>query len=147
MCSCADLLIADHRTAAITGLHRSLITRLYRSPKFSTFVPPKKISHTMKHFLLFLIFLSFFSLSNSSKAQCDPGFVEVFVIAYSYDVWGEETYYELVPSGNGCGNGTLVSGSSEEVGCDGSGPSGENGIQDFGFEISGPLCLPEGEFF
>jgi len=70
--------------------------------------------------------------------------VHISVVANSYDIWGEESYWELVPSGNGCGNATIISGGSEEVGCAGNGPTGENGIPDFGSEpMSG--CISENQ--
>ncbi len=92
--------------------------------------------------ILFLLFLPF---SKGLKAQCGLGEVEITVVVYSYDVWAEESYWELVPEDNGCGNGTLLTGGSEEVGCAGNAPTGENGIPDYGTEF-GQVCVPDGQW-
>jgi hypothetical protein len=92
----------------------------------------------------FLICLILYVSAGSVAAQCGNGEVYMTVVANSYDIYGEESYWELVPAGNGCGNATILSGGSEEVGCAGNGPTGENGIPDFGSEpISG--CVSENQ--
>ncbi|MDZ4752619.1 MAG: T9SS type A sorting domain-containing protein [Flavobacteriales bacterium] len=81
-----------------------------------------------------------------AHSQCDVGEIDTWIVAYSYDVWAEETYWEIVPTGNGCGNGSLASGSNEEVGCGIGGPSGENGMPDYGAEFAN-ICLVDGQSY
>lgn len=47
--------------------------------------------------------------STSSNAQCAGGEVEITLECIT-DNWGYEAYIEIVPQGNGCGNGTIYSG-------------------------------------
>lgn len=47
--------------------------------------------------------------TNQTLAQCGAGEVEVSFV-FLTDNWGYESYWELVPDGNGCGNGTIASG-------------------------------------
>lgn len=51
-------------------------------------------------------------------AQCRVGEVEVFIDVQT-DAYGYETYWELLPSGNGCVNGTIFFGGNTAVGCNG----------------------------
>lgn len=95
----------------------------------------------------FLTMVLLMVLSGALYAQCGAGETEVYVVGYSYDVWGEESYWEVVPNGAGCGNGTLAFGGSVEVGCPGNGPTGENGIPDFGSQTVGPFCLTTGQLY
>jgi hypothetical protein len=92
----------------------------------------------------------FFCLCASQfiSAQCDLGEVEVTFNVY-VDAWGEETYWEFVPSGNGCGNGTIAFGSnSEEVGClNEIGVTGNYGYPDNTMIEEGPWCLTEGQSY
>jgi Secretion system C-terminal sorting domain len=80
--------------------------------------------------------------------QCELGEVEVTFNVY-VDNWGQETYWEFVPAGNGCGNGTIAFGSnSEEVGCDNGTEISENaGYPDNTMINEGPWCLTEGQSF
>lgn len=85
-----------------------------------------------------------------SWAQCASGesFVEVEVVT---DAWGYEAYWEVVPSGNGCGNGPVMGGgNSADVGCDGDGGgAGWTGTaypNNAVIEVPG-LCLADGESF
>lgn len=55
------------------------------------------------------LFLCCISISNPLLAQCGAGEVEVSFVFHT-DNWGYESYWELVPDGNGCGNGTIASG-------------------------------------
>ncbi len=54
------------------------------------------------------------------KAQCQPGEVELSLEIHT-DSYGYEGYWEIVPGGNNCGNGTLLSGGNTAVGCNGGG--------------------------
>ncbi len=83
-------------------------------------------------------------------AQCVPGEVEVeFVL--STDGYGYEVYWELLPSGNDCGDGALASGGNDlEVGCEGANQedaTAGNGYENNETYTVGPWCLTEGEFY
>jgi hypothetical protein len=99
----------------------------------------------MKRFLLPALFAFVYQLS---VAQCEVGEVAVTMTIHT-DPWGQETYWELVPSGNGCGNGTIAFGSNaEEVGCLNSFPVTDTyGYPDNTVIEEGPFCLTEGDFF
>jgi len=71
----------------------------------------------MKNNILFLI--SFiFSLSGFS--QCSVGLSEVYLKIHT-DGSGNQGYWQLVPDGNSCGVGTIISGGNPAVGCNGGG--------------------------
>lgn len=81
----------------------------------------------------------------NAQAQCPAGQVEV-TIEVETDAYGYETYWELVPSGNGCGNGTLFAGGNTAVGCGGAGAQNQTpgGYGDNLTITEGPWCLTEG---
>jgi Secretion system C-terminal sorting domain len=82
------------------------------------------------------------SLSLLSQCGPDSTLVSMFV---TVDPWGEENYWELVPTGNGCGNGTLYFGANPLVGCAGTAPEVDGGYPDNSiFEVP-PFCLPTGQ--
>lgn len=95
----------------------------------------------MKPILLF-VFLSFIVNFNSA-AQCLPGEIAL-TMNIGVDAWGQETYWELVPTGNGCGNGTIAFGSSTNVGCAGIDPFDDSGYTDNTTVAEGPYCLVDG---
>ncbi len=81
----------------------------------------------------------------SSNAQCAAGEVEL-ELTIETDQYGSEGYWEIVPSGNSCGIGTIASGGNTAVGCNGGGaqaqlPGGYGNNDDF---TSGPHCLIQG---
>lgn len=87
-------------------------------------------------------------ITNLSFAQCPTGEVEV-TIEIASDDYGYEAYWELVPTGNACGTGTIASGGNAAVGCNGAGtqnqtPGGYANNQTFN---EGPWCLQEGACF
>ena len=81
------------------------------------------------------------------NAQCLAGEIEV-TLDVTTDTYGYETYWEIVPAGNACGSGTLASGGSNVVGCNGGGAQVQNagaGYQNNNFTYNeGPWCLTEG---
>jgi hypothetical protein len=84
------------------------------------------------------------SLSLLSQCGPDSTLISMFV---TVDPWGEENYWELVPTGNGCGNGALYSGANPLVGCAGTAPEVDGGYPDNSiFEVP-PFCLPTGQIF
>lgn len=79
------------------------------------------------------------------SAQCADNEIAVD-LEISTDNWGYEVYWEIVPEGNGCGNGTIAFGGNEQVGCNGGGDqnvsSGGYGNNTTVYE--GTWCLTEG---
>ncbi len=98
----------------------------------------------MKSILLFLSISLFVSKSVSS--QCLAGEVAL-TMNIAVDAWGQETYWELVPTGSGCGNNTIASGSSTNVGCIGNDPIDDSGYIDNTVVSEGPFCLVIGESY
>ncbi|MFT4778186.1 MAG: hypothetical protein ACI80P_000256 [Flavobacteriales bacterium] len=95
-------------------------------------------------FLLFAISL----VSIFTFAQCPEGQLEVD-LEIATDNWGYEVYWEIVPAGNACGNGTIGSGGNVNVGCDGGGAQNQNsgGYGDNVTINEGTWCLQEGESY
>lgn len=97
------------------------------------------------YFLLFT-FITFSSLS----AQCPAGEAEVLILVET-DNWGYETYWELVPTGNNCGTGTIFSGgNASQVGCNGGGQQDATIGNGYGNNITvteGPWCLSVGSSY
>ncbi len=94
-------------------------------------------------FLLFPIVLLLSPLAVS--AQCGAGEVSVTINVHTDD-FGYESYWQLVPTGNSCGVGTIYAAGNDSVGCDG----GALQLQHMGgygnnLTISeGPFCLTDG---
>ncbi|MCB0761640.1 MAG: T9SS type A sorting domain-containing protein [Flavobacteriales bacterium] len=99
--------------------------------------------------ILTTLFLGLFALASlPSFAQCNPGEVEISMIMYT-DPWGYENYWQIVPSGNDCGDGTIVWGGNDMgVGCSGTGnPEGVAGEYPSNSVINvDPFCMSEGTF-
>lgn len=96
-----------------------------------------------------LSFLSILSAAFTSNAQCAAGEVEV-TFDITTDQWGYEAYWELVPTGNGCGNGTIFAGGNTSVGCNGGGnqtASAGSGYASSANFTEGPFCLTEGSSY
>lgn len=84
-------------------------------------------------------------------AQCPDGQISLTMNVYT-DSWGYETYWELVPGTNVCGDGTIVWGSNiEAVGCSGGGEYNAYGTESSYPSNSvinvAPICLTEGELY
>ncbi|PIQ14647.1 MAG: hypothetical protein COW67_12670 [Flavobacteriales bacterium CG18_big_fil_WC_8_21_14_2_50_32_9] len=98
--------------------------------------------------ITFAVF-AFIGLSNSVKAQCLPG-----EVAVSFDVitdqWGYEAYWELAPTGAGCGAASVIfAGGNTNVGCLGGGAQAAAGTDPGAYPNSmttteGPFCLTIG---
>jgi hypothetical protein len=82
---------------------------------------------------------------NYSFAQCPGGEAEV-TLSVSTDDYGYEGYWEIVPTGNNCGTGTVASGGNTAVGCSGGGLQNQTpgGYGNNVTETEGPWCLPIG---
>lgn len=98
-----------------------------------------------------LIIATLLAISNSSKAQCPAGQVQV-TIDITTDAYGYEGYWELLPSGNACGVGTIASGgNSAQVGCNGGGApytaTSGNGYGNNTTITAGPYCLTTGNSY
>jgi hypothetical protein len=67
------------------------------------------------------VFLAFLGFAKGADAQCLAGEVEVF-LDVTTDAWGYELYWELAPTGSGCGNAAIFAGGNAGVvGCAGAG--------------------------
>ncbi len=96
----------------------------------------------MKKFTL--LFIACLSLS-IGYTQCPGGQTEILIDVIT-DAYGYETYWELVPSGNGCGNGTIFAGGNNLVGCNGGGAQTQN-PGGYGNNLTiteGPWCFTTG---
>src|SRR5688572_5112253 len=91
-----------------------------------------------------LVTLVFSSLAFSAKSQCSAGETEVFIDVMT-DMYGYEIYWELVPSGNACGNGTVFAGGNALVGCSGGSLEAQNpgGYGNMMMITEGPWCLTD----
>lgn len=93
-----------------------------------------------KLFFLFIVI----NLPFLSFAQCEEGETEV-VLSLVTDAWGYEAYWEIVPSGNACGEDVIAfGGNPDQVGCDGGGDqdaTGGNGYPNNSTVLSDPICL------
>ncbi len=93
-------------------------------------------------------YLSAIALLGSSlaaSAQCPTGEVQV-LIEVTTDAYGYETYWELLPGGSPCGNGTIFSGGNPLVGCGGAGVQTQQpgGYGNNLTLVEGPFCLVQG---
>lgn len=94
---------------------------------------------------IFTITVAFlFSIQGFAQCGLDSTLISMFV---TVDPWGEENYWELVPTGYGCGNGTLYFGANEMVGCAGTPPAVDGGYPDNSTVEVTPFCLPTGQIF
>jgi len=96
------------------------------------------------------IYLAAFSLLAAAAvhAQCGAGELPFSMNLYTDD-WGYEVYWEMVPEGNACGVGTIVSGGNAmDVGCNGGGQQDAadgNGYASNEVIQQGTFCLTEGQ--
>lgn len=97
----------------------------------------------MKNMYLLVAMTAIFSLS--LNAQCPAGQVEVNVDVVT-DNFGYEAYWQLLPSGNNCGNGQVFTGGNMTIGCNGGGVQAQN-MTGYGNNTTiseGPWCLTDG---
>jgi hypothetical protein len=103
----------------------------------------RKILLSMKK-LISLTFLIF--LFSNLYSQCPVGQVQIAIVIHTDD-YGKEGYWQLVPSGNSCGTGTIASGGNNNVGCNGGGqqnnPNG--GYASNSTVNAGPWCINIGD--
>jgi Secretion system C-terminal sorting domain len=97
-------------------------------------------------FLSLCLFFSFIGSFSTATGQCGPDSTLVSMMI-TVDPWGEENYWELVPTGNGCGNGTINFGANELVGCSGTAPAADGGYPDNSVVAVPAFCLPTGQSF
>ncbi|NOQ70400.1 MAG: T9SS type A sorting domain-containing protein [Crocinitomix sp.] len=102
----------------------------------------------MKKVIRFLTLICVFSFSIHSYSQCDISEGEVTIVVHTDD-YGNEGYWELVPSGNDCGVGTIFMGGNDLVGCDGAGEEASplGGYPNNEEIIEGDWCLPLGNSY
>lgn len=71
--------------------------------------------------ILCCILLSTGAISHQAQAQCAAGEIEISVNVET-DAYGYEGYWQLIPSGNDCGDGVIFEGGNiSQVGCSGAG--------------------------
>lgn len=92
--------------------------------------------------------IPFLLLGNFANAQCATGEVEIS-IQFATDNWGYEAYWEIVPQGNGCGNGTIISGgNTAQLDCNSGGApytaSNGNGFPSNQTTTVDGICVTEG---
>lgn len=96
-----------------------------------------------------LLLLSVFSLYQiNANAQCDVSEGEVTIVVHT-DAYGNEGYWQLVPTGNDCDEETIFEGGNPLVGCDGAGAQDEppGGYPDDSEITEGEWCLPYGNSY
>ena len=129
-------------------MHQSRLTILLFHQHFGLYLLTKL--YKMKQYFLLLILPIFSLFPFYSVSQCPGGQVMVDV-AVETDSWGYESFWELTPAGNGCGNGTLFSfGNVAQIGCAGAGAQTATGGNGYGnnittYETLG--CLTIGDCF
>ncbi len=100
--------------------------------------------------LTVLLMIMCCSLVLNSKAQCPAGQTNI-QIDVKTDTYGYECYWQLVPSGNACGVGTIFAGgNTTQVGCNGGG--GQDATTAYGYgdnttKSEGPWCLDSAKNF
>lgn len=92
-----------------------------------------------------LVVTALLGLTNFANAQCAGGEVAVS-FDIDTDAYGYEFYWELVPTGNACGTGTIFAGGNPAVGCSGGGAqlSPAGGYGNNVIVTEGPFCLTIG---
>lgn len=87
-------------------------------------------------------------LTRPCLAQCGPGEMEV-TIGITTDAYGYESYWQLVPGGNGCGEGVIFEGGNLAMDCDSAGHQNQipGGYASDTTYMEGPWCLTEGAFY
>lgn len=107
----------------------------------------QEIESVMKNIVQLSLILFGIHFLNGIFAQCAAGETAVeFVI--DTDAWGYEMYWELTPSGAGCGSLEFIAsgGNSANVGCDGAGNNGSGGTTygNNAVYMEGPFCVSTG---
>ena len=100
----------------------------------------------MKYLLIILANVIFLSNTHS---QCPTGQVEL-KLNVETDEYGYEMYWEIVPSGNNCGVGTIAAGGNTNVGCNGGGLKAVATGSGYGNNTiinEGPWCVTENASF
>jgi Secretion system C-terminal sorting domain len=92
-----------------------------------------------------LLSLFIITLSTSAYTQCEAGEVALTMVLQT-DAWPYETYWELVPSGSGCGNNVIDWGSNATVGCNNT-AGGDSEYPANTLVYEGPICLVDGESY
>jgi hypothetical protein len=95
---------------------------------------------------IFLLSIAFIFTCHSSYSQCAAGEVEVEIVVNA-DTYGYEGYWQLLPSGNDCGDNPIFIGGNDAVGCNGAGDQNQTpgGYGNNTSITEGPWCLNEGE--
>lgn len=104
----------------------------------------------LKSVLFTIGLLAALSAPTNLLSQCDEGQTPIeFVI--DTDAWGYEMYWELTPTGLGCGSVEFLAsgGNSVDVGCDGAGVDGSGGTTygNNSIYVEGPFCATSGQAY
>ena len=96
----------------------------------------------MKYF-----FSLFFLVPLLASAQCDDGLVTVELRIFT-DAWAYESYWQLTPGGEACGNNVIAEGANLNVGCDGTeAENSPEGYDNNTVYVEGPFCLTAEAFY
>ncbi|NRA12960.1 MAG: T9SS type A sorting domain-containing protein [Crocinitomicaceae bacterium] len=75
----------------------------------------------MKNFTIYMrAIIAIIGFGAAANAQC-PGGQAAITVDVTTDAWGYEGYWEITPTGNACGVGTIMAFGNTAVGCAGSG--------------------------
>lgn len=98
----------------------------------------------IKVITLFLLIIGYTNI----QAQCPAGQVSV-EMQINTDDYGYEGYWEIVPTGNSCGVGTIAFGGNSNVGCSGAGAQNQSpgGYGNNTTVYVGPYCLTAGDSY
>lgn len=102
----------------------------------------------MRNYLAIVATIIYTLSAGIAAAQCAAGEVEIS-IQFATDNWGYEAYWELVPQGNGCGNGTIISGgNTAQLNCNSGGApytaTAGNGLPSNQTTTIDGICVTEG---
>lgn len=97
----------------------------------------------MKKSLLAIVLIS---LMHQAYSQCADGEAAVTLNIIT-DPWPYETYWQIVPTGSGCGNNVIASGSNQAVGCSGADGGADTSYPANSLVNEGPFCLVIGESY
>ena len=102
----------------------------------------------MKHIATLSITACTLILPAITNAQCAAGEVEVRM-EVTTDLYGYETYWQLVPGGNVCGTATIAEGGNLTMDCGSGGLQLQDttGYADTTTYTEGPWCLTEGAIY
>lgn len=102
----------------------------------------------IKILLLGMALIAISPWQSTLNAQCAAGEVELSLEIHT-DAYGYEGYWEILPVGNSCGTGAILSGGNNAVGCNGGGARvvSNGGYGNNQTYNSSPVCVTAGGFY